>query len=201
MNVAATTLTGRFVELVPLRLEHLDALCGVGLDPDLWRVTLNKVHDRAGMERYVRTALDAQTAGVALPFTIIAREPGGAVVVGCTRYHNIDAYNRRVEIGYTWVARRWQRTPINTEAKYLLLRHAFEALDCVRVEFKTDRLNERSRTALKRIGAKEEGIFRRHMLTDDGRWRDTVYYSILAEEWPGVRDALELMLGPRTRGR
>jgi RimJ/RimL family protein N-acetyltransferase len=135
--------------------DDTDALVAVGLDPDLWRHTVSQVTSHADMERYIETALEEQSAGRSLPFVIGSRSEGR--VVGCTRYGNIDRHNRRVEIGWTWVAPPWQRTPINTEAKLLLLRHAFESLACVRVEFKTDRLNEKSRTALRRIGAVEEG--------------------------------------------
>jgi RimJ/RimL family protein N-acetyltransferase len=116
-------------------------------------------------------------------------------IIGCTRYMNIDARNRRVEIGSTWIGKPWQRTIVNTEAKYLMLRHAFETLGCVRVELKTDALNTRSRNAILRIGAKEEGTLRRHVLTWDGRMRDTVYFSILDSEWPAVKAELERKLG------
>jgi RimJ/RimL family protein N-acetyltransferase len=186
------TLTGRFVELRPLKLDHTEALVAVGLDPDLWRHTVNQVQHHADMRQYIETALEEQTAGRSLPFVIVARPEER--VVGSTRYGNFDRQHRRVEIGWTWVAAAWQRTPINTEAKLLLLGHAFETLGCVRVEFKTDRLNEKSRAALRRIGAVEEGILRRHMITDTGRWRDSVYYSIVAEEWPAIRAALEARL-------
>ena len=186
------TLTGRSVELRPLHMNHLDALCEVGLEPALWRHTVSQITTRGELERYLRTALDEQAAGRSLPFVLVSR--ADQVIVGSTRYGNIDRPNRRVEIGWTWVAPRWQRTSINTEAKLLLLRHAFETLGCMRVEFKTDRLNEQSRTALQRIGAVEEGTFRRHMLTQSGRWRDSVYFSIVAEDWPAVREALEAKL-------
>lgn len=186
------TLRGRFVELRPLTLDDTDALVAVGLDPELWRLSVSQVTSEADMERYIQTALEEQAAGRSLPFLISSQLDGS--VVGSTRYGNIDRYNRRVEIGWTWVAPPWQRTPINTEAKLLLLRHAFESLGCVRVEFKTDRLNEKSRAALRRIGAVEEGIFRRHMITDTGRWRDSVYFSVVAEEWPAVRAGLEAKL-------
>ena len=186
------TLTGRFVQLRPLTLDQTESLVAIGLDPDLWLYTVNQVKHHADMKRYIETALEEQAAGRSQPFVIISRSDGR--VVGSTRYGNIDRHHRRVEIGWTWVAASWQRTPINTEAKLLLLRHAFESLGCVRVEFKTDRLNEKSRAALRRIGAVEEGIFRRHMITDTGRWRDSVYYSIVAEEWPTIRAGLEAKL-------
>ena len=191
-RLAAVTLTGRFVELRPLTRDDTEALVAVGLDPGLWQHTVSQVRSHADMARYIETALEEQSAGRSLPFIIGSRSDQR--VVGCTRYGNIDRHNRRVEIGWTWVAPPWQRTPINTEAKLLLLRHAFESLGCVRVEFKTDRLNEKSRAALHRIGAVEEGTFRRHMITDSGRWRDSVYFSIVAEEWPAVRAGLEARL-------
>lgn len=194
MEVHPVTLTGRFVELRPLSLEDTDALCAVGLDAKLWRYTISQVANRADMERYIRAALDEQAAGRSLPFVVVSRSDG--VAAGSTRYGNIDRHNRRVEIGWTWVAPRWQRTPVNTEAKLLLLTHAFEFLGCVRVEFKTDRLNEKSRAALRRIGAIEEGTLRHHLLTETGRFRDSTYYSILVEEWPGVRQALLQHLAP-----
>lgn len=127
-----------------------------------------------------------------MPFAIV--ELASGTVVGSTRYGNIDRANRRVEIGWTWIGRPWQRTAVNTESKYLLLRHAFETLGCIRVEFKTDALNERSRQALLRIGAKEEGIFRSHVVTSTGRIRDSVYFSIIDREWPAVKTRLEAML-------
>jgi RimJ/RimL family protein N-acetyltransferase len=146
------------------------------------------------MESYVRGALAEQEAGQALPFATIDKASGR--VVGSTRFAAIEPQHRRVEIGWTWVAPRWQRTPVNTEAKYLMLRHAFEQWGCVRVEFKTDVLNTRSRQALLRIGAKEEGTLRSHMITATGRIRDTVYFSVLASEWPAVRAALNAKLHP-----
>jgi len=144
------------------------------------------------MHGYVQDALDDQRRGTALPFATLLK--GSGQVVGSTRYANMDLKNRRVEIGWTWVARPWQRSAVNTEAKYLMLRHAFEVMGCFRVELKTDVLNERSRNAIQRIGAKQEGVFRRHVLTHTGRVRDTVYFSILDSEWPDVKSRLETRL-------
>jgi RimJ/RimL family protein N-acetyltransferase len=141
------------------------------------------------MLAYVRNALEQQAAGSAVPFATVERASDR--VVGSTRYMSIDVPNRHVEIGSTWIGKAWQRTAVNTEAKYLMLRHAFENLGAVRVELKTDFFNERSRNAILRIGAKQEGIFRKHMLTWSGRWRDSVYFSIIDEEWPAVKRALE----------
>jgi RimJ/RimL family protein N-acetyltransferase len=147
------------------------------------------------MAGYIETALEEQERGVSLPFALI--EKATRRVVGSTRYGNIDGAHHRVEIGWTWVAREWQRTAVNTEAKYLLLRHAFETLGCIRVELKTDSLNERSRTAILRIGAREEGIFRNHMITASGRVRHSVYFSVVDSEWPAVKARLESRLYTR----
>jgi RimJ/RimL family protein N-acetyltransferase len=141
------------------------------------------------MRTYVEAALREQAAGVSLPFATIDLASGR--VIGSTRYGNIDRANRRVEIGWTWVAPPWQRTPVNTEAKYLMLGHAFETLGCMRVELKTDSLNERSRAAILRIGAQQEGIFRNHMVTESGRIRHSVYFSLIDSEWPAVKARLE----------
>lgn len=197
MEVRPVTLAGRHVRLEPLSLAHLEGLCAVGLDPELWRWTLTVIRTPEEMRAYVETALREQEAGVSLPFATVEAATGR--VVGSTRFGNVSRENRRVEIGWTWVARPWQRTPVNTEAKYLMLRHAFEALGCVRVELKTDALNERSRAAILRIGARQEGILRRHMLSQDGRMRDTVYFSVLDDEWPGVRAGLEAKLAMAER--
>lgn len=189
MNIHPITLEGNYVRLEPLTLDHLAPLCDGGLDPELWRITVSLVETREDMKRYIETALKAQAEGTALPFTTV--EKLSNKVVGSTRFGNIDKTNRRVEIGWTWIARSRQRTPLNTEAKYLMLKHAFETLGCIRVELKTDALNEKSRAAMLRIGAKEEGIFRNHMITQNGRIRDSVYYSIIAQEWPSVKTLLE----------
>jgi RimJ/RimL family protein N-acetyltransferase len=179
MDLTPRPIEGPTVRLEPLGLEHLDGLCDVGLDPDLWRLTVTRIHDRAGLERYVRTALEEQQAGR---------------VIGSTRFGNLSPPNRRVEIGWTWLGRPWQRTGANTEAKYLMLRHAFERWNCIRVEFKTSALNLRSRAAILRIGAREEGILRHHLINEDGSLRDSVYFSMLAAEWPAARRRLERML-------
>ena len=140
------------------------------------------------MRAYIEVALGGQAQGVMLPFAIVERESES--VVGSTRYGNTALAHRHVEIGWTWVARPWQRTSVNTEAKWLMLRHAFERWGCQRVELKTDALNNRSRQAILRLGAKEEGTLRKHMVTDSGRQRDTVYFSITDDEWPGVKAEL-----------
>jgi N-acetyltransferase len=186
------TLTGRFVRLEPLSLDHWDGLCRVGLDPELWRWIPFPVTNESEMRDYVETALADQHGGSALPFAVIDAQSGA--VIGSTRYGAISEANRRVEIGWTWYARARQRTPVNTEAKLLLLTHAFERLGMIRVELKTDALNEKSRNAILRIGATQEGIFRRHLICRSGRIRDTVYFSILDGEWPEKKQALETRL-------
>ena len=145
--------------------------------------------------RYLREALDMQSEGNALPFATVDQATGR--VLGCTRFGNIEPKHRRAEIGWTWVGRASQRSHVNTEAKYLMLRHAFETWGCVRVELKTNALNRKSRAAILRIGAKEEGTLRKHATSDTGVVRDTVYFSITDDEWPGVKARLESMLTPR----
>jgi RimJ/RimL family protein N-acetyltransferase len=192
MVIAPVILQGRHVRLEPLTTEHTAQLADVGLEDDLWKWIPIPVRTPEEMSVYVQTALNEQAAGSALPFAVIERSSGCAV--GSTRYGNIDRVHHSVEIGWTWVARPWQRTTINTEAKYLLLRHAFETLRCIRVQLKTDSLNDRSRAAILRIGARQEGIFRNHMITASGRVRHTVYFSIVDSEWPEVKARLEAKL-------
>jgi len=194
MVVAPVVLEGRHVRLEPLQKSHLAGLTAVGLDPELWRWIPMPVRTIEEMAAYIETALREQEQGVSLPFAVVEHQTGQAV--GSTRYANIERAHHRVEIGWTWVAPEWQRTAINTEAKYLLLRHAFETLGCIRVELKTDSLNERSRAAILRIGAREEGTFRNHMITASGRLRHSVYFSIVDSEWPAVKARLEKMLDP-----
>jgi N-acetyltransferase len=185
-------LEGDFVRLEPMTLDHHSGLSEVGLDPEIWRYTLVLVRTPEDMRTYMESALKLQRDGTTLAFVTIERSSGR--IVGSTRFGNYDPANRRIEIGWTWIAPPWQRTAINTEAKYLMLSHAFEKLHCVRVELKTDVLNVPSRKAMLRIGAKEEGILRKHSLVWDGRYRDSIYYSILDEEWPEVKQQLEKML-------
>jgi RimJ/RimL family protein N-acetyltransferase len=185
-------LEGRHVRLEPLTESHHAALTEVGLDPDLWALIPYRVTTPEEMTAYIERALKDQAAGVSLPFATIDRASGK--IVGSTRYMNVEPAHRRVEIGATWIARPWQRTAINTEAKYMMLRYAFETLGCIRVELKTDALNRRSRNAIQRIGAMEEGVFRRHIITWSGRVRDSVYFSVVDREWPRVKAALESRL-------
>jgi RimJ/RimL family protein N-acetyltransferase len=195
MMVTPVAIEGRHVRLEPLAKAHLEGLARVGLDEKLWRWIPVPVRTVEELACYIDTALEEQMRGVSLPFALIEKATGRAI--GSTRYGNIDRTHHRVEIGWTWVAREWQRSAVNSEAKYLLLRHAFETLRCIRVELKTDSLNEKSRAAILRIGAKEEGIFRNHMITASGRIRHTVYFSIVDSEWPAVKARLESQLNSR----
>ena len=192
MNLQPVTLAGAHVRLEPLAQAHHAALSAIGLDPELWELIPYRVTTPQEMAAYIQSALDHQAAGSALPFVTVHRPSGQ--VVGSTRYMNVDVPNRRLEIGATWIAQPWRRTAVNTEAKYLMLRHAFETLGCIRVELKTDALNQRSRDAIRRIGATEEGTLRQHMITWSGRLRDSVYFSILDSEWPYVKQDLERKL-------
>lgn len=199
MEIAPVTLEGSAVRLEPLSLSHHTQLCKIGLDFELWHWTTTNVRTPAEMRAYIENALAEQARGTSLPFATIDQASGK--VIGSTRYLNIDASNLRVEIGATWIAKDWQRTAANTEAKYLMLRHAFEKFGCIRVEFKTDSLNQQSRDAILRLGAKEEGTLRNHMLTWTGRIRNTVYFSVIDSEWPQVKTRLEQMMarGVRTQ--
>ena len=188
-------LEGGHVRLEPLSMQHFERLCAVGLDPELWRWVPHQVRTPDEMQAYIQEALEEQGRGVSLPLATLLK--GSREVVGSTRYANMDMTDRRVEIGWTWIARPWQRSVVNTEAKYLMLRHAFEVWQCLRVELKTDALNEQSRNAILRIGARQEGVLRRHKLTHSGRMRDTVYFSILDDAWPEVKRRLEARLADR----
>ena len=192
MPFPPVTLAGRAVRLEPLARDHHALLVAGACDPDLWRVTADFAGTPEDLARWIEDALRAQGAGSALPFALV--HPGTGEGMGSTRFMNVDERSARAEIGSTWVARPWQRTRVNTEAKYLLLRHAFDTLGLERVELKTDAVNARSRAAILRLGAVEEGTLRRHTRTWDGRMRDTVYYAILRDEWPAVRDRLERRL-------
>ncbi len=192
MLIESVTLEGRAVRLEPLSQKHHPGLCEIGLEEDLWALVPYRVTTPEQMRTYIATALAAQAAGADLPFATTDIASGKSV--GSTRFMNIDIGNQRVEIGSTFIGKPWQRTIVNTEAKYLMLRHAFETWNCLRVELKTDALNRRSREAILRIGAQEEGTLRHHMVTWSGRLRDTVYFSILRTEWPGVKANLELRL-------
>lgn len=183
------TLDGARVRLEPMSLEHVDGLAAVGLDPQLWRITATNIANRDDMVVYVRDALALQRAGSALPFVTVLKAEDR--IIGSTRFANFDAPSRRVEIGWTWLAVPWQRSGANVEAKLLMLTHAFEVLELNRVEFKTDAINAKSRAALLGIGAKEEGTLRSHMVLWNGRIRDSVYFSVIRDEWPEVKRRLQ----------
>ena len=190
--VEPVTLEGSVVTLEPMSVTHLSGLTEVGLEAEIWRWTLSAVTTPGEMRALVEAALAAAAAGTEVPFVTVERSSGR--VIGSTRFLSMDARHRRLEIGYTWIAPAWQGTAANTEAKLLMLRHAFDNLGALRVEFKTDSLNERSRAALAGIGATEEGTLRNHMVTDTGRRRHSVYFSVIQEEWPRVRQHLESRL-------
>lgn len=182
------TLAGRHVTLVPLEIAHGPALVEAASDGELWRIWYTSVPEPDGMDAEIRRRLALQDAGIMLPFAVLDAD---GVPVGMSCYGNIDATVRRVEIGWTWYARRVQRSALNSEAKRRLLSHAFETLGCVAVEFRTHFLNQQSRRAIDRLGAKLDGVLRQHMLARDGTLRDTCVYSIVAAEWPAVRSGLE----------
>jgi len=185
-------LQGTAVRLEPLSLHHVRELQVAGAHEEIWRWLPSAHHEPGTMRPFVAEALAAQRLGLALPFAIIDLKTARAV--GSTRYHSIEPRHRRLEIGFTWITPAFQRTYLNTASKLLLLRHAFETLGYRRVEFKVDAENVRSRAAVLRLGAREEGYFRKHMLYPDGRNRDSIYYSILDSEWPATKERLERRL-------
>ncbi|MGE3539274.1 MAG: GNAT family N-acetyltransferase [Candidatus Tectimicrobiota bacterium] len=196
MQIEPVTLTGTHVRLEPVCLAHVPALWQAGAHEAIWRYLPYAMRSEDDMRTYMAAELARQAAGAVLRFSTIAQALGQPV--GSTSYLNIDRQHRRLEIGGTWITPAWQRSPINTEAKYLQLRHAFETLGCIRVEFKTDALNTPSRRAIARLGATEEGIFRNHMIMPDGRLRHSVYFSIVQEEWPTVKQRLEDLMAAYT---
>jgi RimJ/RimL family protein N-acetyltransferase len=188
--VMPLTLEGSVVRLEPVRREHGELFWEIANSDleDIFRWIPYSMKTPDDFQRLIDKAFEEQERGESIVFATVERASGR--VIGSTRFMNIDRINRRVEIGSTWIAPPWQRTAVNTEAKYLMLRHAFEVWECMRVELKTDALNQKSRNAILRIGAKEEGTLRRHLLTWSGRVRDTVYFSILDSEWPEVKTRL-----------
>src|SRR5579871_3713690 len=189
MKIEPVTLTGKHVRLEPLSRDHHAGLTAVSLDESIWRWIPYQIKTPEDMRKYIDKVLEEQARGISLPFATC--EAGSGRVIGCTRFMNIDVPNKHVEIGGTWIGVAWQRSAVNTEAKYLMMKHAFETWKCIRVELKTDSLNERSRAAILRIGAKQEGIFRNHMICHDGRIRHSVYFSVTREEWPDVEAGLK----------
>lgn len=188
----AVVLEGTHVRLEPLTAEHAQGLCDAADDGRLWELWYSSVPGPDAMDEYVRGALLMHSEGRAMPFAVRSRSDGR--IVGSTRYCNIDTDNQRLEIGYTWYAASAQRSAVNSECKLLLLQHAFETLACIAVEFRTHWLNHRSRAAIARLGAKQDGVLRNHRILADGSVRDTVVFSILDNEWPGVKSLLRTRL-------
>src|ERR1700712_2090030 len=182
------TLTGERVELVPLATHHAPLLVRAAEDGELWNMKVTVIPGPSTVQHYVDTALAGRAAGTVMPFAIVQRSSGE--VVGSTRFWKIDRHNRKLEIGHTWLGQSVQRSGLNTEMKYLLLRYAFEVMQCVRVQFTTDELNEHSRAAILRIGARQEGIVRHERIMPDGRKRNSVRFSIIDDEWPQVKAML-----------
>jgi RimJ/RimL family protein N-acetyltransferase len=200
MQRSVTLLSGRHIVLRPLELRDAGALVAAAADGELWNLPYTVVPDARTVNAYITRALEGYAAGHVLPFatTLRAADGGAGEVIGSTRFWKMDAQNRKLEIGHTWIAKRWQKSAVNTEAKYLMLRHAFETLSCVRVQFTTDVLNEASRAAILRLGAMQEGVVRHERIMPDGRKRDSVRFSIIDDEWPEVKAGLErrLAAGP-----
>lgn len=184
-----TTLTGKIVTLIPLKREHSDALLQASSDGELWNLWYTSVPSSKNIDAYLNQAFNDQDAGRALLFAVI--DNATQKIIGTTRYCNADNLNQRLEIGYTWYAKSFQRTGANTECKYLLLTHAFETLNSIAVEFRTHWHNEASRTAIARLGAKQDGVLRNHQKNAEGIYRDTVVFSIIDQEWPTVKKNLE----------
>jgi RimJ/RimL family protein N-acetyltransferase len=185
-------LTGAHAIIEPLAPEHEQALRSAAADGELWRLWYTSIAPPEKMGEYIAAALDMRERLDAMPFVV--REKSSGEIVGCTRYFNVDAANRRLEIGHTWYSKRVQRGPINTECKLMLLSHAFEKLVCIAVEFRTHWFNHASRTAIERLGAKQDGVLRNHQVLADGSKRDTVVFSIIDGEWPAVKRHLRYQL-------
>ncbi|HEY3311886.1 MAG TPA: GNAT family protein [Anaerolineales bacterium] len=194
MIVEPVILSGKYVKLEPLNQAHIPELAQAGKDPSIWRFMLyGEVTTQEKMKAWVMDMLTRKANGTDQPFAV--RHLGTGKLAGATRYMEIRPTHRGLEIGGTWYGTEFQRTPVNTESKYLMLKHAFETLGAIRVQFKADARNERSLKAIERIGAAWEGILRNHMILENGSYRDSVYFSIIESEWPGVKLRLEEMLG------
>lgn len=191
------TLRGERAKLIPLATEHLEGLTAAAQDGELWKLWYTTVPTPEEMAPEIQRRLGLQATGSMLPFTVI--DPVSGEIVGMTTYMNIDRVNRRVEVGSTWYAKRVQRTGLNTEAKLLLLQHAFEQMGCIAVEFRTHFLNHQSRRAIERLGAKQDGILRNHSQAANGTLRDTCVYSIVASEWPAVEAHLRGLMARSAR--
>jgi N-acetyltransferase len=190
------TLSGPHARLEPLSHEHIDGLTEAVKDGELWKLWYTLIPQPEDMGKEIDRRLSLRTAGSMLPFTVF---DGAGKIAGMTTYMNVDAANRRVEIGSTWYAKRVQRTALNTQCKLLLLAHAFDKLDCIAVEFRTHLFNRQSRRGIERLGAKLDGILRNHQIATNGTLRDTVVYSIIASEWPTVRAHLTYQLNEKPR--
>lgn len=190
-------LEAESTRLEPLSPSHKSDVARVALDPGLWRWTPTQIHTDDDLDAYIATAMAEKKKGTCLPFAVIERSTGRAI--GSTRFGNVDPQNRRVEIGWSWLGADFQRKAFNTEAKLVMLAHAFERMNSIRVELRADRLNVKSRKAIARLGAKEEGTLRSHMILPTGRRIDWVYYSILREEWPAVEARLREKLASYVR--
>lgn len=199
MKVEPVTLTGQIVRLEPLQMKHAADLYEVGQDPTIWTyIPVQPIRSLADMEQIIAEAQQRQAADLGLPFAIIDLARGRAI--GSTRYHSWTLRDHGVEIGWTWLAPEVQRTGINTECKYLLLRHAFETLGAIRVQLKTHHLNIKSQRAIERLGAVKEGVLRNHIIMPDGSYRHSVFYSIIDSEWPQVKANLEAKMQHKSNG-
>lgn len=193
MNIQPVTLMGRYVRLEPLSLEHVPGLWQAGNEPEIWTyMPYGSLDSEDKMRGWVEGMLNRQARGNDLPFAIIHLESGQ--VAGASRYMTIERQNRSLEIGGTWYGKAYRRTAVNTESKYLLLKYAFEDLNCIRVQFRTDLRNERSQHAIERLGAVREAVFRKYSIMPDGHQRSSVFYSIIDEDWPQVKHRLESLL-------
>jgi len=193
MDCSPIILEGQHARLAPLSLADADGLIAAAGDGELWNTNVTIIPGASGMSDYIQAALDGQSMGKELPFVIIRKSTKD--IVGTTRFYEIFPHDRKCAIGYTWLAKSAQRTPVNTECKLLLLTHAFETWNCVRVELITDVLNEQSRAAIMRLGAKQEGILRKHLILPNGRVRDSVFFSVIDDEWPAIKASLVTRLG------
>ena len=195
--IEPVTLQGAYATLEPLGMQHLDGIRAAAADGELWRLWYTSVPAPDLSAKWLAAALDMREQSGAMPFAVRSNASGD--IVGSTRYFNVDAANRRIEIGHTWYAKRAQRTAINTECKLLLLTHAFETLNCIAVEFRTHWFNQASRAAIARLGAKQDGVLRNHQLMPDGSRRDTVVFSILDGEWLAAKRHLRFLIETATR--
>jgi RimJ/RimL family protein N-acetyltransferase len=196
LEVSPITLEGRHVRLEPLTLAHAEDLARAAADGELWKTDVTIIPKPDGMKDYIQAALKGLALGFELPFAIVRKTDSASQVMGTTRFYEVFSNDRKAAIGYTWLGKSAQRTAVNTEAKLLLLTHAFETWKCVRVELITDVLNVQSRAAILRLGAKQEGILRKHLILPSGRVRDSVVFSIIDSEWPEVKASLVNRLPP-----